>query len=220
MRYAFYISGKSGRLLKYIRQASAGILETIKLIISDKNLAPDIRDELESKKIEYRVIEYNHICGNSNKEKNAILSDYILEQLQETSIDYCFSFGSHILSGKLLEIYKWKLINFHPAILPMYPGVKAIDQAIEHGNTFLVGNTAHFIDKGVDTGKIIMQSVIPLQAFYEANNNYDVILDLQIEMLNKLMNLIKYGRLQVLDGEVKIKGADYTKGMLFPIIEN
>lgn len=47
----------------------------------------------------------------------------------------------------------------------MFPGIKAIDQASDYGNVLLVGNTAHFIDSGVDTGPIIMQSVIPIMNF-------------------------------------------------------
>ncbi len=64
-----------------------------------------------------------------------------------------------------------------------------------------------------------MQSVIPLQAFFEANNNYDIILDLQLKMLEKLMNLIGNGCLQILNGEVKIQVADYSKGMIFTGVE-
>lgn len=64
-----------------------------------------------------------------------------------------------------------------------------------------------------------MQSVIPLQAFFEANNNYDIILDLQLKMLEKLMNLIGNGCLQILNGEVKNQVADYSKGMIFTGVE-
>lgn len=218
MRYAFYISGSSGRLVKFLRQADAEAVHLIKLVISDRKLMPDIQEELENKRIAYKVLEYQNIDKVSNREKNLFLSDYILEQLHNFSVDYCFSFGAHILSGELLVEYKWRLINFHPAILPMYPGRRAVDQAVEHGNTFLVGNTAHFIDSGVDTGKIIMQSVIPLDAFYESDNDYNIVLDLQIEMLNQLISIIEDNRLLVQNSKVRIKGADYSKGSIFPQI--
>ncbi len=48
----------------------------------------------------------------------------------------------------------------------------------------------NIVDKGVDTGPIIMQSVIPLQAFSDTNDDYDVILDLQITMLNQIIEIL------------------------------
>ena len=110
----------------------------------------------------------------------------MLELFEEYNIDYMFSFGSHILSGELLKKYENRLINFHPSILPMFPG------------------------------KIIMQSVIPIQAFWESND-YDVVLDIQIEMLNKLIIVLNEDRL-IVDGKPIIKGADYSKGIIFPRI--
>lgn len=151
------------------------------------------------------------------KKKNRLISDFILEKLTEYDIDYCFSFGSHILSGELLKSYENKLINFHPAILPMFPGRKSIDQAEEHGNILLVGNTAHFIDSGMDTGPIIMQSVIPLKSFSDTND-YNIVLDLQIEMLNKLLNILESNRLHFVKGMPFIDGADYNKSMIFPCL--
>lgn len=144
-----------------------------------------------------------------------MISDFILEKLVEHGIDYCISFGSHILSGDLLKQYENKLINFHPAILPMFPGVKSIDQAVDHGNVLLVGNTAHFIDSGMDTGPIIMQSVIPLKAFRDTKD-YDIVLDLQIEMLNKLLKVLEGNRLHFVNGYPVIEGADYNRNMIFP----
>lgn len=218
MKYAFYISGKSQRMFKFLEQADESIIKKIHVIVSDDEIESELKERLVEKHIPCQVFRYANLPGRENKEKNRTLSDLILQSLLEAQIDYCFSFGSHLLSGKLLDIYRWKLINFHPAILPMYPGRKAIDQAVEQGNTFLVGNTAHFIDEGMDTGKIIMQSVIPLEAFTIQNNDYDVVLDLQIEMLNQLIRIIEESRLQVQNGKVHIQGANYTNSKIFPEI--
>lgn len=218
VKYAFYISGQSGRLFKYLQQAEKKQIEEIGLVISDKKIEKGLLVKLREKNIRFQEIEYTMLEGATNKEKNLNLSDRMLEVMKKNQIDYCFSFGSHLLAGELLMQYKWKLINFHPAILPMYPGRKSIDQAVAHGNTLLVGNTAHFIDEGMDTGKIIMQSVIPLQAFKNAGNDYNCILDLQIEMLNKLIKLLQEDRIRILDENVEIIGADYSKYYIFPSV--
>lgn len=218
-KYAFYISGNSGRLFKFIEQADTEVHNQIKIVISDKMIPEELRKLLLEKGIRYLTYEYSTLKGNNNREKNRSLSDLILKQLVEFGINYMFSFGGHILSGDLLKKYCWRLINFHPAILPMYPGRKAIDQAVEHGNTLLVGNTAHFMDEGVDTGKIIMQSVIPINAFMENGRDYDIVLDLQVEMLNRLIRIINNNNLKVdKNGNVIVIGGNYTEAAFFPKI--
>lgn len=216
MRFAFYISGASTRLLHFLEQGTDENIKQIRLVLSDASLKESLKIKLEEKKIEYIEIPYESLRGVTNKERNLELSNKLLSKLDNGAIDYCFSFGSHILSGKLLDSYCMRLINFHPALLPMFPGLRAIDQAVSQGNVFLVGNTAHFINAEVDAGPIIMQSVISLEAFYENGNSYDCILDLQIQMLNDLIYLLSNNRIKLVDGRVKIADADYQMSVTFP----
>lgn len=117
------------------------------LFFSDKIVTEEMRNLLIKHKIKLVEIDYN----SSSINKNLNMSNLLLEELTNEEIDYCFSFGSHILCGDILEQYRNRIINFHPAILPMFPGLNAIDQAVKYGNVILVGNTAHFIDSGIDT---------------------------------------------------------------------
>lgn len=98
----------------------------------------------------------------------------------------------------------------------MFPGCKAIDQAVAHGNVLLVGITAHFMDEGVDTGPIIMQSVTMLENFLISDGDYGVILDLEIPMLNTLLEILLNGDLEIDDRRVHIKNAVYTKATFYP----
>ena len=52
-------------------------------------------------------------------------------------------------------------MNIHPALLPSFPGLHGQKQALEYGVKFS-GCTVHFVDEGVDTGPIIIQSVVPV----------------------------------------------------------
>lgn len=217
MNIAFYISGKSERLHKYLNQASEYVAQLIKVVVSDHEIENSLKLLLDQLEIDTFIYEYSELPdGMDRAEKNEKLSKNILSVLDKYSVDYCFSFGSHLLRGELLNRYRYRLINFHPSILPMYPGRKSIDQAVEHGNTFLVGNTAHFIDEGMDTGLIIMQTVIPLQSYYDSENDYNVVLDLQIEMLNKLILILDRELLSVIDEKVKIAGANYKISHIYP----
>ncbi|HHW61130.1 MAG TPA: phosphoribosylglycinamide formyltransferase, partial [Syntrophomonadaceae bacterium] len=66
------------------------------------------------------------------------------------------------LVGKtLLEAYRWRIINIHPALLPSFPGLHAQRQALEYG-VKVSGCTVHFVDDGMDTGPIIVQATVPV----------------------------------------------------------
>lgn len=64
-----------------------------------------------------------------------------------------------ILSPLFVRAYKNRIINIHPALLPSFPGIHAASQALEAGVKY-TGVTIHFVDEGVDTGPIILQSVV------------------------------------------------------------
>ena len=215
MNYAFYITGHSKRLIDFLKRNYK--IDEIKIIVSDTELDEETRSVITLSGIQSIIFDrYN--SGSCNKERNLKFSDFLNDILLENNIDYMFSLGEHILSGKLLLNFKNRIINFHPAILPMFPGLNAIDQAMNsEKNVFLVGNTAHFVDEGVDTGKIIMQSVVPLESFMR-EKDYNVVLNIIDEMLVKLINVIDEDRLQVIDGKPIIKGADYNRYGIYPLV--
>ena len=217
MRYSFYISGNSTRFLLFLEQASRSFIDKIVGVVSEYAVTDDrLLQILRENNIKLSVFDFgdNQIPMSKRRLK---MSNFFLDEFNRWNTDYCFSWGKHILSGELLSIYKNRIINFHPSILPFFQGRNAIDQAMEHGNVFLVGNTAHFIDEGVDTGPIIMQSVIPLPAMYtNGSKRYEVVLDMQIEMLNKLIDLLEEDRIVVKENTVYIVGANYNRSIIFP----
>lgn len=208
MKYAFYVSGQAGRLRKILCK-NTSCLEQTRLVVSDDNQNMDIAMALQEKGITYELIDYKRIKGN----KNLQLSNRMLSLFLKYEIDYCFSFGNHILKGELLEQYKNHIINFHPSILPMFRGRNAIDQAVEQ-NTFLLGCSAHMIDEGMDTGLVIMQGIMSSEVFRK--DGYDGVMDIEIEMLEKIVAALNEGRLLVSDDEVRILGEDYYKKIIFP----
>lgn len=216
MRFAFYVSGKGGRLCKFLMQASDEERGQIALVVSEDVLPVETMEIINRNGIKCYVFDYKEITGNGNKEKNIELSNLMLDSFEKNKIDYCFCFGRHILAGDLIKKYHCRMINFHASILPMFPGVGAIDKAVESGAAFLLGNTAHFVDEKVDGGPIIMQSVVPVKAFLDNGRDYDVVLDLQIEMMKKIMKLLNESRITVEGKMAKIAGADYNKGCIFP----
>jgi phosphoribosylglycinamide formyltransferase-1 len=64
-----------------------------------------------------------------------------------------------ILSEEFIGAFFGRIINVHPSLLPKYPGLRAIEQAIEAGES-QTGVTVHYVDEGVDTGDAIAQEPI------------------------------------------------------------
>lgn len=216
MRIAFYVSGKAGRVRKLLELDYENIFHSTVFVICDNLENKDIDSGLRSRNCNYIDLDYNSLA-ETNKERNNRLSDIILEKLIQYKIDYLFCFGEHILKGNLLTKYHNKIINFHPAILPLYPGLIAIDQA-KNASAFLYGNTAHFIDTGIDTGPIIMQNIVHRDFF--TKHGYDGILNQQIIMLEQIFNWLKDNRVEIIGGKVKVKNSQTLNSVFFPLIEN
>jgi len=81
----------------------------------------------------------------------------IVEQLNQIQPDLIALAGyMKIVGPTLLNAYEGKIINIHPALLPAFPGKDGIGDALKYG-VKIIGVTIHYVDAGVDTGKIIDQ---------------------------------------------------------------
>ena len=84
----------------------------------------------------------------------------IIEVLKEKNIEWVILAGYMRLVGDtLLVAYENRIINIHPSLLPAFPGKDAIDQAMDYG-VKITGVTVHYVDAGMDTGKIIAQGAV------------------------------------------------------------
>ncbi len=84
----------------------------------------------------------------------------LLQILEQHQIDFIVLAGYMRLIGKtLLNAYEGKIINIHPSLLPKYRGLDAIGQAMQNGEEE-IGVTIHYVDAGMDTGRIIAQRKI------------------------------------------------------------
>lgn len=85
----------------------------------------------------------------------------ILEELGKKEVEFiCLAGYMRIIGDVLLRAYEGKIINIHPSLLPAFPGVDAIGQALKYG-VKVFGVTVHYVDHTLDGGKIISQAAIP-----------------------------------------------------------
>ena len=84
----------------------------------------------------------------------------LFRQVKELNPDLIVAAGfMRILSPVFVNQFPEQIVNSHPSLLPQFPGAHAVRDAIEAGAT-ITGCTVHFIDEGVDTGKIISQEQV------------------------------------------------------------
>lgn len=100
-----------------------------------------------------------------------------------------------LLTAAFLERYPEAIINVHPALLPAFPGVRAVEQAVEHG-VKVFGVTVHFVDDGIDTGPIILQRALELGTQTDPELVRDALRPLEHELLPEAVLLFARGFLR------------------------
>lgn len=88
----------------------------------------------------------------------------VLNALREAGVAYIALAGyMRIIGPVLLEAYQNKVLNVHPSLLPAFPGRHAVKDALAAGVTE-TGVTVHLVDQGIDTGPVLAQRVVPVDA--------------------------------------------------------
>jgi phosphoribosylglycinamide formyltransferase 1 len=101
-----------------------------------------------------------------------------------------------LLAPEFVERFRNRVINVHPALLPAFPGIDAVQQAIDHGSK-VTGVTVHFVDEGVDSGPIIMQRAVEVAPSRDWAETEERIHATEHELLPETIRLIAAGRVRI-----------------------
>ena len=128
--------------------------------------------------------------------------DKIIEVLKENEIELVILAGYlKIVSPKLVNEYRNKIINIHPSLIPAfcgkgYYGEKVHQGVIDYGAK-VTGATVHFVDEGADTGPIIMQKTIEVKQDDDAKKLAERVLEVEHEILTKSISMFCENKLTV-----------------------
>jgi phosphoribosylglycinamide formyltransferase-1 len=100
-----------------------------------------------------------------------------------------------LLDAGFIARFRDRIINVHPSLLPAFPGVRAIEQALAHG-VKVVGVTVHFVDEGVDTGPIILQRSVELGDALDPGAVLERLRPLEHELLPRAVRLLAAGAIR------------------------
>ncbi|KRM81086.1 phosphoribosylglycinamide formyltransferase [Fructilactobacillus sanfranciscensis DSM 20451] len=141
-------------LLAYIKQAKLPV-EIVRLVVDHDDVK--VIDLAKEAQVPVFTIIYKDYPNRETAEKQ------ILQQLADDEIDGILLAGyMRILTPQFVKAYPQKIINIHPALLPSFPGRHGIDDAYNYG-VKVTGVTIHFVNDGVDSGKIIAQEPVRIK---------------------------------------------------------
>lgn len=125
--------------------------------------------------------------------RDAALADWLAER----DVDLIVLAGyMELLSGEFVNRFRNRIVNVHPALLPSFPGLDAVGQALAHG-VRVTGVTVHLVDEGVDSGPIVLQRAIRVPYTRDRAQLEKEIHRVEHELLPEAIRLIAAGAVRV-----------------------
>lgn len=138
--------------------------------------------------LKFYDLSNSEIPSNIVKNIDSINSDSSIDLIKKSKPDIIIVSGTRIISSRLINSSKAKIINIHAGITPKYRGVHGAYWAIANNDLNNIGVTLHFVDKGVDTGEVISQSNIKI----DVNDNFSTYSLIQLSKgIDLLINFLK-----------------------------
>ena len=151
LRVSVFISGRGTNLkslINFSKKKNSPI--KIVLIITNNKNAKGIYFAKKNK-IKFLFVNYK----DKNKAENKILIN-----LKNHNINLiCLAGFMKILSKKIINVYKGRILNIHPSLLPKYKGLNTHERVLKKKEKF-TGCTVHVVNSKLDSGKIILQKKV------------------------------------------------------------
>ncbi|UWF67181.1 MULTISPECIES: phosphoribosylglycinamide formyltransferase [unclassified Brucella] len=155
-RVVIFISGGGSNMEALIRAAQApGFPAEIVAVFSDKAEAGGLA-KAEAAGIATQVFKRKDFVSKEAHE-DAILA--ALDVLKPDII--CLAGYMRLLSGRFIAPYEGRILNIHPSLLPLFPGLHTHQRALDAGMK-LAGCTVHLVTEGMDEGPILAQAAVPV----------------------------------------------------------
>jgi phosphoribosylglycinamide formyltransferase-1 len=186
MRVAVLASGTGTNLQALIDRAHARDGVSLVAVASDKPQAPALA-RARTAGIAEAVFARDDYSDRTARD--AAMADWLRDRGAELVV---LAGYMQLLSPEFLDAFPHRVINVHPALLPAFPGLDAVQQAIEYG-VRVFGVTVHFVDSGIDTGPVILQRGVELAEVGEPADVLEQLHPLEHELLVEAVRLIARG---------------------------
>lgn len=174
MRVGVLASGAGTNLQALIDDAGAGV--ELVAVASDKPEAFAL-ERAQAAGIPTRVLPRGDFLDRPSRDAA------ITTWLEERGVELVVLAGyMALLDAAFVERWAGRLVNVHPSLLPAFPGVRAIEQALDYGSP-LFGVTVHLVDEGIDTGSILLQEAVALPGARSPDEVHDALRPIEHRLL-------------------------------------
>ncbi len=196
---AVLVSGRGSNLQSIIDSIESGSIRDVKVSV----VISDVKNAFALERARRHGIDGIFIDPRSFVDKKAYEQD-VLKTLGQYDIGLVLLAGyMRIVGREIIEAYRNKIINIHPALLPSFKGLHAQKQAFDYG-VRVSGCTVHFVDEGMDTGPIIIQKCVPVLEGDTPDTLAARILEQEHQIFPEAVKLFVEGKLKV-EGRVVVR---------------
>jgi phosphoribosylglycinamide formyltransferase-1 len=193
-RVAVFISGGGSNMLALADAcATQDFPAEIVAVFSDKPAAGGIA-KAEARGIRTFAFERKGFAGKPEHEA-AILA--ALDEVQPDIL--CLAGYMRLFSAEFISRYEGRILNIHPALLPLFPGLHTHERAIEAG-VKIAGCTVHFVTEGMDEGPILAQGAVPVLADDTPETLAGRVLTVEHKLYPLALKLLAEGKVRMEDG--------------------
>jgi phosphoribosylglycinamide formyltransferase 1 len=204
---AILISGRGSNMEAILSAIKLGKIKNIRpsIVISDRPDAAGLKIASEKFCVPTATLHgYASKGWEYDQKLIQVLEDHAV--YSRTGV-ICLAGFMRVLSSEFVSKYKMRIMNIHPALLPSFPGLRAQKQALDYG-VKVSGCTVHFVDKGIDTGPILMQRTVPV---FDSDTEHlltERILKVEHELYPEALDLFSNGNIRIEGRKISIKTAD------------
>ncbi|HDP94894.1 MAG TPA: phosphoribosylglycinamide formyltransferase [Candidatus Aminicenantes bacterium] len=198
-RVAVLLSGRGSNFNALYRDSLASDSGyRVVLVVSDNRDAPGLRRAREHG-LETVFLDPELFCGRP------AFSLQLVKELEARKVDLvCLAGFMRILGRRVVDAYGGRILNIHPALLPAFPGLNAQRRALEYG-VKCSGCTVHFVDRGMDTGPIVLQECVEVCDSDNEDSLSRRILEMEHQLFPRAVRLFFAGVLHLQGRRVRIK---------------
>jgi phosphoribosylglycinamide formyltransferase-1 len=203
-RAVVFISGGGSNMMALVAAAKAGDYPAeIVGVISDKADAGGLAKAAAEGIATYAFARKDYASKEAHEEA-------IFAALDALSPDIlCLAGYMRLLSGTFIQRYEGKMINIHPSLLPLFPGLHTHQRAIDAGMR-IAGCTVHFVTEGMDEGPVIGQAAVPVLSGDTADTLASRVLTVEHQIYPQALRLFAEGKVAMEDGKAVSIGAATT----------
>jgi phosphoribosylglycinamide formyltransferase-1 len=193
------VSGRGSNLQSIIDHVESGYLKNVKLSV----VISDVKDAFALERAKMHGIDAVFIDPRAYASKIGF-EEKIIATLKSYNVDLVLLAGyMRILGSEVIQTYRERIMNIHPALLPSFKGLHGPRQALEYG-VKVAGCTVHFVDEGMDSGPIILQSCVPVKDNDTESTLASRILEQEHRIFPEAVKLFTEGKLKV-DGRIVLR---------------